>query len=179
MKTLVIVTHPNIENSRINKTWMEAIQNQDNVTIHQLYTTYPDQKIDVSKEHELLSAHDRIILQFPFQWYSTPALLKEWFDRVLVGEFGIRSTTFPLRGKHLGVAVSTFGPAESYQPTGYNRYTMEVLLKPIQATATNPFIGMTFMTPHILHGIGDVTDEQLAQNAAEYVKYVTMQSVTV
>lgn len=42
-----------------------------------------------------------------------------------------------------------------------------------------PFIGMTFMPPHILQGIGDVTDEQLAQNAAEYVKFVTNESVTV
>lgn len=175
LKTLVIVTHPNIKQSRINKTWMEAGQNQDNVTIHQLYATYPDQKIDAAKEQELLLAHDRIILQFPFQWYSTPALLKEWFDVVLLGDFGIRGDK--LRGKQLGVATSTFGPAESYQPTGYNRYTMEELLKPIQAT--NNILGMTFMTPFILHGVSNVTDEQLAQNAAEYVKYVTKMSVTV
>ncbi|WP_176526018.1 hypothetical protein [Bacillus sp. AFS001701] len=35
------------------------------------------------------------------------------------------------------------------------------------------------MTQFILHGVGDVTDEQLAQNDAEYVKYVTNQTVTV
>lgn len=61
---------------------MEAAQNLENVTIHQLYATYPDKNIDASKEQELLLAHDRVILQFPFHWYSTPSLLKEWFDVV-------------------------------------------------------------------------------------------------
>lgn len=175
MKTLIIVTHPNIEKSRINKTWMEAVQNQENVTIHQLYATYSDKKIDAAKEQELLLAHDRVILQFPFHWYSTPSLLKEWFDIVLVGGFGLRGDK--LRGKQLGLAISTFGPADAYQPTGYNLYTMEELLKPIQATGN--MIGMTYLTPFILHDISNVTDEQLAQSAAEYVKYVTKQPARV
>ncbi|MGG0177772.1 hypothetical protein [Gottfriedia acidiceleris] len=37
----------------------------------------------------------------------------------------------------------------------------------------------SFMTPFILNGVSNITDEQLAQNAAEYVKYVTKKSVTV
>jgi putative NADPH-quinone reductase len=56
---------------------------QNNVTIHQLYAAYPDFRIDVKREQELLSLHDRMILQFPLYWYSTPALLKQWFDVVL------------------------------------------------------------------------------------------------
>ncbi|WP_308636946.1 NAD(P)H-dependent oxidoreductase [Paenibacillus silvisoli] len=177
MKTLVIVTHPNINQSRINKSWMEAVQSQSNVTVHQLYESYPDFKIDVAKEQALLTSHDRIILQFPFYWYSTPSLLKEWFDAVLSYGWAYGEGGDKMRDKQLGVAVSTFGPAESYQHTGYNRFTMEELLKPIQAT--NNLIGTTFMTPFILNGVMHVSDEQLAQNTAAYVKYVTLQSVTV
>jgi glutathione-regulated potassium-efflux system ancillary protein KefG len=177
LKTLIIIAHPNMEQSRINKTWMETVQNQQNVTVHQLYASYPDKKIDMAKEQALLEANDRIILQFPFYWYSTPSLLKEWFDVVLSYGWAHGEGGDKLHGKELGLAVSTFGPAESYQPTGYNRFTMEELLKPIQATSN--LIGTTFMTPFILNGVMYVSDEQLAQSAAGYVEYVTMQSVTI
>lgn len=32
---------------------------------------------------DLLKNADKIIFQFPLFWFSTPALLKEWQDRVL------------------------------------------------------------------------------------------------
>ena len=32
--------------------------------------------VNADKELELLEAADRVILQFPFYWYSSPALLK-------------------------------------------------------------------------------------------------------
>ncbi|WNR43068.1 NAD(P)H-dependent oxidoreductase [Paenibacillus roseipurpureus] len=177
MKTLVIVTHPNIENSRINKAWMQALQNESTVTIHQLYNAYPDFKIDVAKEQELLMEHDRIVLQFPFYWYSSPSLLKEWFDVVLSYGWAYGEGGDKLRGKELGLAVSTFGPEQSYQHSGYNRYTMEELLKPFQATSN--LIGTKFMTPYILNGVMHVNDEELARSTTDYVKFVTTQTVTV
>lgn len=62
MKHLVIVTHPNIENSIINKAWINELNLiNDQVTIHQLYKEYPDYKIDIQKEQEMILAHDNII----------------------------------------------------------------------------------------------------------------------
>lgn len=37
MKTLVIVARPNLEQSRVNKTWMDRLQQEENVTVHNLY----------------------------------------------------------------------------------------------------------------------------------------------
>lgn len=37
MKTLVIVAHPDIEKSRINKRWIEELEkHSDEVTVHEL-----------------------------------------------------------------------------------------------------------------------------------------------
>jgi len=83
MKTLVIITHPNLDQSRINRTWMQELKKHEEITIHALYQAYPDGKINVAHEQSLLESHDRIILQFPFYWYSTPSLLKQWQDEVL------------------------------------------------------------------------------------------------
>ncbi|PST49908.1 hypothetical protein COO72_00505 [Bifidobacterium callitrichos] len=39
--------------------------------------------VDVVAEQKLVEEHDRIVLQFPPYWYSSPAPLKEWEDKVL------------------------------------------------------------------------------------------------
>lgn len=37
------------------------MQKQANVTVHSVYETYPDEKIDVAAEQKLLEQHDRIV----------------------------------------------------------------------------------------------------------------------
>lgn len=62
MKTLVIVSHPDMSNSRINKVWVEKAASYSNeITIHDLYREYPDFIINVKREQELVENHDNII----------------------------------------------------------------------------------------------------------------------
>ena len=50
MKTLVIVAHPSIETSVINKRWIKELkQYPEKYTVHELYKAYPEEKIDVEK----------------------------------------------------------------------------------------------------------------------------------
>ena len=49
-----------------------------------IFQLYPDYKIDVSAEQEALLRHDTIILQYPMFWFNMPAILKLWFDEVLL-----------------------------------------------------------------------------------------------
>lgn len=43
MKTLIIVTHPDIDHSLINKRWVEMLKEQpDKYSVHELYKAYPD-----------------------------------------------------------------------------------------------------------------------------------------
>ena len=72
----------------------------DGVELRDLYELYPDFYIDVAAEQEALGRSDVIVLQHPFYWYSTPAMLKEWQDLVLEHGFayGCRAET-ALRGQ--------------------------------------------------------------------------------
>jgi glutathione-regulated potassium-efflux system ancillary protein KefG len=175
MKTLVIAAHPNIAESRINKAWLQELQKHADITVHQLYDAYPDKVIDAAKEQALLEAHDRIILQFPLFWYSSPSLLKEWLDSVLAYGWAYGSGGNKLHGKQFGLAISTGGPAEAYAAGGYNRFTLPELTKPFEATSN--LIGTQYLPMFVLSGVRNVSDEELAQSCADYLKHVTSDSL--
>lgn len=175
MKTLVIVAHPNLEQSVMNRTWAKEIEKHDNVTVHPLYDVYPNEKIDVKKEQELLLSHDRIVLQFPLYWYSTPSLLKKWMDEVLTYGWAYGTGGDNLRGKQLLIALSAAGPETSYVAGGYNNYTISELLRPLQATSN--LIGTRFITPFSVHGVRFLSGEQVQESAKHYTEYVLNQDL--
>lgn len=102
MKTVVLLFHPNFEASRINKAFEQAIGGD--YTVRHMYVLYPDNKIDVAKEQAVLTEADRIVLQFPMYWYSSPSLLKEWQDQVLLYGWAYGSSGKALYGKELLLA---------------------------------------------------------------------------
>jgi len=77
-RILILFAHPALEKSRVNCALVRQVQGLEAVTFHDLYEAYPDFDIDIQHEQELLVAHDVVVLQHPFFWYSTPAILKEW-----------------------------------------------------------------------------------------------------
>jgi glutathione-regulated potassium-efflux system ancillary protein KefG len=171
MKILVIVAHPNLEQSKVNKTWMNRLQQEENVTVHNLYAHYPTFAIDVEKEQQLLLEHDRIVLQFPFYWYSSPALLKQWQDVVLTYGFAYGSKGNKLHGKEFILAISSGGPAEAYRAGGNNHYSMSELIRPFQATAN--LCGMHFLPSFLLQGMTSLTEDRLEESTEELAAYVT------
>ncbi|NBD23723.1 NAD(P)H-dependent oxidoreductase [Paenibacillus glycinis] len=175
MKTLVIVTHPNIEASNWNQAWAKAAREQGDITVHELHKAYPDQNIDVAAEQRLIEAHDRIIFQYPLFWYSTPPLLKKWFDEVLLYGWAYGPEGTKTTGKEIGVAISTYGTEESYQAGGSNG-PLDEILRPIQALAR--FISAKYLPHFALNDTSNVTPERLAKSSADYVQYLkTVQPV--
>lgn len=171
MKILVIVAHPNLENSRVNKRWVKVLRKQgDQVTVHELYDTYPHGNIDVEKEQTLLLKHDRIVFQFPFYWYSTPALLKQWQDTVLTYGWAYGSGGNKLHRKELILAISIGGPEDSYQVGGYSNYTISELTRPLQATAN--LTGMHMLKTFKLHRAVSATDEVIGTSAIAYIEHI-------
>ena len=66
MKTLVIVTHPNIHESKVSKTWVQMLrQHPDRFTVHELYSEYPDGVIDVAREQALVEEHQKHCASVP------------------------------------------------------------------------------------------------------------------
>lgn len=84
MKTLIIIVHPDIERSVINKRWIEELsKHPDKYDVHQLHKVYPDEQIDALAEQKLIEQYDKIVFQFPFYWFNCPPFLKKWLDDVL------------------------------------------------------------------------------------------------
>lgn len=169
MKTLVLVFHPDLAASRVNRCWAEEMEKQSNVTVHRVYEAYPNEEIDVEAEQKLMEEHDRIVLQFPFYWYSTPSLLKKWEDEVLTYGWAYGSTGNKLHGKELLVAVSVGAAKESYSSEGAFNYTIQELLRPLQATSN--LIGTKYLSPFTIYGVMQMSEGQINTSAKEYVDY--------
>ena len=165
MKALVILAHPKIAESRINRRLIEEVRKHPEITVHELYPSCPDWGIDVAREQELLEKHDRIVFQFPLYWYSTPPLLKKWQDDVLTYGWAYGSQGKMLQGKELLIATSIGGRQEVYQAGGKNHFTMSEILRPLHATAN--MCKMTYLPAFVVDGASD--DSELDKAATKYV----------
>jgi glutathione-regulated potassium-efflux system ancillary protein KefG len=148
-KVLILFAHPALEKSRVNLRLAEAVRGLPGVTFHDLYEAYPHFHIDVKREQKLLLSHDVIVMQHPFYWYSSPALLKEWQDLVLEYGFAYGQGGEALKGKALMNAITTGGPREAYAAEGYNRFTIRQFLAPFDQTAR--LCNMAYLAPFVVH----------------------------
>lgn len=166
-KTLIVLAHPDMAHSRLNKALITAVKDEPGVTVRDLYAAYgsPDD-IDVAEEQRLLLAHERIVFQFPLYWYSTPGLLKEWQDRVLEYGFAYGSRGDRLAGKTFKIAATTGAPEEAYAPDGAMGVTLGELFSPLRAMAR--LTQMVFTPPFVLCGASGITDEAVAEKARAY-----------
>ncbi|EHJ53236.1 NAD(P)H-dependent oxidoreductase [Streptococcus macacae] len=169
MKTTLLVFHPNIQKSRVNKRLAQAAE-EAGLEVRYLYQLYPDGKIDVKKEQAILEAADRIVLQFPMYWYSSPALLKQWEDQVLEYGWAYGSTGTALQGKEFLIAVSPGASLDSYRKNGRFGFTIDELLAPFHASSNH--IGTRFLPPFVTAGTLNLSDEELEKQAAAYVDYL-------
>ncbi|MDR6778062.1 putative NADPH-quinone reductase [Paenibacillus peoriae] len=172
MKTLVILAHPHIEDSRVNNRWKrEILQYTNEITIHEIYKEYPNWSIDVLKEQQLLEAHSNIIFQFPLYWYSYPPLLKKWLDDVFTHGWAYGSQGDKLKGKKLGIAMSIGDKKENYSPTGSVSFTVDEVIAPFKASAVH--VGAITLPYFAVFGASfQASDEDINQSAKDYIKYI-------
>lgn len=158
-----------MDESRLNAALKKAISNQSDITIHELYSEYPDEQIDVKNEQALMENHDRIIFQFPNYWYSYPSLMKKWFDVVLQKGWAF-SGTYKLEGKELGLAISSSAYPDDYRFDGQHRHTIEQLMTPFYSTSN---IIRTKTLP-IFNTFSELVDtnEKLEVHARRYLEYL-------
>jgi putative NADPH-quinone reductase len=149
-RILVLLAHPSLDRSEVNRPLAEAAAGVAGVTLVDLYAEYPTFQIDVDREQQRLRDHDIVIFQHPLYWYSTPAILKEWQDLVLEHGFAYGSTGTALAGKLLFNALTAGGPEAAYRAEGANHYTIRELLHPIEQTAV--LCRMTYLPPFALFG---------------------------
>ncbi|MFE3189563.1 NAD(P)H-dependent oxidoreductase [Nocardia sp. NPDC059240] len=124
---------------------------------------------DVRGEHDKLLWADTVVFQFPLWWYTMPAILKGWVDRVFtynfaygVGEhndikYGERFGEGTLAGRRALLSVTVGGPESHYAARGING-PIEDLLFPIQHGILY-YPGIEVLPPFVLYRTDRMTAE--------------------
>ncbi|XP_055451224.1 ribosyldihydronicotinamide dehydrogenase [quinone] isoform X3 [Psammomys obesus] len=116
---------------------------------------------DILEEQRKVQEADLVIFQFPLYWFSVPAILKGWMDRVLCQGFafdipGFYDSGF-LKGKLALLSLTTGGTAEMYTKAGLSG-DFRYFLWPLQH-GTLHFCGFKVLAPQISFGL-DVSSEE-------------------
>ncbi|AIO38977.1 NADPH-dependent FMN reductase family protein [Burkholderia cenocepacia] len=126
------------------------------------------QRDDIAREQEKLKWADAVILQFPLWWFSMPAIMKGWVERVYaygfaygVGEhsdrhWGDRYGEGSLAGKRAMVIVTTGGWESHYSARGINGPIDDVLF-PIQHGILY-YPGFDVLPPFVIYRAGKMND---------------------
>ncbi|XP_029446376.1 ribosyldihydronicotinamide dehydrogenase [quinone] isoform X2 [Rhinatrema bivittatum] len=106
---------------------------------------------DVVEEQKKVQEADLVIFQFPLYWFSMPAIMKGWLDRVLIQGF---AHDFPqcyeaglLKGKLALLSFTTGGTEEMFSKEG-DSGDVKYLLWPIQHGMMH-FCGFKILSPQI------------------------------
>nr|KAF6411153.1 NAD(P)H quinone dehydrogenase 1 [Rousettus aegyptiacus] len=127
---------------------------------------------DIVAEQKKLEAADLVIFQFPLHWFGVPAILKGWFERVLIGEFAYTYAAMydkgPFRNKKAVLSITTGGSSSMYSLQGVHG-DMNILLWPIQS-GTLHFCGFQVLEPQLVYGIGHTPIDTRIQILQEWKK---------
>lgn len=116
---------------------------------------------DIAAELEKLQRADLVIFSFPIYWFSVPAILKGWFDRVLVSGYTYGGKRFydqgGLAGKSAMLALTLGGREHMFGPDAIHG-ELETMLRPI-LRGTLWYTGMTVLPPFVAYHIPYLTHE--------------------
>ncbi|OIJ84990.1 NAD(P)H-dependent oxidoreductase [Streptomyces colonosanans] len=117
---------------------------------------------DIRAEQDKLAGADVLILQFPMWWFTMPAIMKGWVDRVMAKGFaykaGRKYDTGMFQGKSAMVSVTTGTSAATYAPNGIDGDILNVLW-PIHNGILR-YTGFDVITPFIAYEPGRRSREE-------------------
>ena len=140
---LVVSGHARSDVSTATKTIMEEVKKEfPEAELLYLDKTYPDFKIDIRKERQRVSSADIIVLQYPIQWYSAPAIMKRWLEEVFTFGFAHDAKGGLLSGKKLILSMTSGAPESQYHIGERMGYPMDIYQLPLKQLAD--LCGMDF-----------------------------------
>jgi NAD(P)H dehydrogenase (quinone) len=117
---------------------------------------------DIQNELNKLMQCDLLVLNFPLFWFSTPAILKGWIDRVLVSGTVYGGKRFydrgGLRGKRAIVSVTLGGQAHMFGSDGIHGPLEGMLRHLLQGTLA--YTGLDVLAPFVAWYVPYVTNEE-------------------
>ncbi|AZN72889.1 flavodoxin family protein [Georhizobium profundi] len=170
--TLILVFHRDLAASRANSALAAAARTLPRVEIVDMQARYPEARIDLdtdaARDAQMLLNADRIVLQFPIQWYSTPSLLKSWQDAVLTRMYYLEREAEGdrLAGTPMMIAATAGNIPAAYARGGQNHFTIDEILTPLKATAYR--CDLPWHPPHLVFTADRLSDEALSKAADDY-----------
>jgi NAD(P)H dehydrogenase (quinone) len=117
---------------------------------------------DIQSELDKLLWADTLILNFPLYWFSVPAILKGWIDRVLVSGVCYGGKRFydqgGLSGKRVLVSL-TLGGREHMFGDGAIHGPLEDMLRPL-LRGTLAYVGMDVLQPFVAWHVPYISHEE-------------------
>ena len=127
---------------------------------------------DITAEVEKLLWCDLLILQFPLWWFSMPAIMKGWIDRVFVNGAiygsGRRYDTGGLTGRRAMVVTSTAAYPGMCAPDGLVG-ALDVILWPIQ-NGTLAYAGCKVLPPFVSWSVNFVDEAARRRYLDDYAE---------
>ncbi len=116
---------------------------------------------DILSEQEKVGWSDLMIWQFPLYWFSVPAILKGWIDKVFtMGKFydngKIFNNGFSV-GKKAMLSVTTGGPEKNYVDDRYGK--IDSILFPIHRGILE-FLGFSVLQSEIIYAVERLSDQE-------------------
>jgi putative NADPH-quinone reductase len=165
---LIVHAHPYPGRSRATAALLRAVEGRPGIEVRRLYELYPDFDLDLPGEHAALRRARALVLLHPLYWYSVPALMKHWFDAVLLTDFEPGGGRDALEGKPCLWATTT-GRGE-YRAGGLHGHEFAAFAPPIEMTAR--YCGMRWEEPFVLHEGASLADDALAEAGARFAARV-------
>lgn len=125
---------------------------------------------DIQAELEKVQACDLLIFNFPLYWFSVPAILKGWIDRVMVSGLFYGGKRFYDRGGMIGKRAMlslTLGGKQHMFGAGSIHGELDMLLRPLQQ-GTLAYCGFSVLKPFYGFHIPYLQQEQREKIMQEY-----------
>ncbi|MDL5202869.1 NAD(P)H-dependent oxidoreductase [Streptomyces sp. ALI-76-A] len=130
---------------------------------------------DVAAEQERVRWSDAVIMQFPLWWFSAPAILKGWIDRVFTSGFAYGPAvpppygeSAPLAGRRALLSVTYGARADSFSPDGVHG-DLAHILHPLQHGLFR-FTGMAPLEPFTVSGANALAAERFTEARTAYAR---------
>ncbi|MGK5632945.1 NAD(P)H-dependent oxidoreductase, partial [Streptomyces sp. URMC 123] len=129
---------------------------------------------DIAAEQEKLRWADAVILQYPMWWFSVPAILKGWIDRVFTFGFAHGPELPPpysegaLAGRRALMSVTIGARESAFSDRGIHGQLADVL-HPLQH-GLFWFTGMAPLEPFAVYGAHAMSEERFAAVQGAYAR---------
>jgi NAD(P)H dehydrogenase (quinone) len=129
---------------------------------------------EITQEHLKLIAADLVLFIFPLWWFSMPAIMKGWVDRVFAIGFAYGGGRWydkgVFRGKRAMLAITTGGSEAAYTPTGIQG-DIGLILYPIQHGILQ-YVGMDVLPPFVAYGASYAEEEDKERVRESFRQYL-------